>query len=333
MTDQRRHCDQLDSRLAEYERGTLKRFRAAALIESPTGKSWFGYAAAGGTALSSAMAANAEIVHVVPSNPFTVDADNNQVTGIDLDGDQIYDLLLGAAGYNIGTEFQPVNLRFGTLRGIDAAIVPSAYPFNTTDLGEYRDFAVRNYAPDEMISPFNANSGSYIRTSQTGFITPTNHGQWNVSDIGYAGVALNFGEPSARAGWIKVRTRRAGNRLDKVDVLEWAYESTPNVPIKAGDTSSTVSIPGDYSGNDSVGPEDYQLWASQHGQTVNPAGTGPDGDQDGRIGPGDYTVWRNNLSPAGAGQLANLPVPEPSTITLGILALGAAGIAALRRKK
>jgi probable HAF family extracellular repeat protein len=98
-----------------------------------------------------------------------------------------------------------------------------------------------------------------------------------------------------------------------------AYLLTP-VPI----------LSGDYSGNGTVGPEDYSLWKANFGSTTILAA---DGNGDGVINAADYTVWRNNLDNSlGAGSGAALPsaaplsaaVLEPSTwmlLCLGFVAV------------
>ena len=295
-----------------------------------TVRKWSHYAAVGTAAFAGATAAEAQIFHFVPTSPISVDVNNNEAIAFDVDGDDQFDLQVGAARYNLGTEFLPNFQNFVTLRGYGGAIVPSAYPLNTTTLGGFYSYFVRRYSPGETISPFNANAASYIRTSQQDF-TYMFHGLWGRNDTGYAAFALNFGQPSAQAGWVKVRTRRLGNRLDKLEVLEWAFETTPNIPIRAGATPSTEPVTGDYNGNGTVGPEDYQEWKNQFGQAANPAGSGADGNEDGAVRADDYTIWRDNLPPAAAGQHSEEVIPEPNTVTLSVLALGAAGVAALRR--
>ncbi len=97
----------------------------------------------------------------------------------------------------------------------------------------------------------------------------------------------------------------------------------------AGQTSAG-GVPGDYDNNGSVGPEDYVIWKSTFGQNVT-AGTGADGNGNTKVDAADYTVWRNNLNSSGSASLSGA-VPEPSIVTLGVLALGAAGVAAVRRR-
>ena len=94
------------------------------------------------------------------------------------------------------------------------------------------------------------------------------------------------------------------------------------------------SLPGDYSGNGTVGPEDYNLWKANYGSTEDLAA---DGNGDGRVNAADYTVWRNNLGATlGAGSGAAIPsaaprsaaVPEPATSVL--LMFAAAGLCVRR---
>jgi hypothetical protein len=157
------------------------------------------------------------------------------------------------------------------------------------------------------------------------------NGNWGKADTGLAGFV--FGPAgSKRAGWIQIRTRSAFNghatRLSAIEVLQWAYETVPGVSIKAGQTAS--AIPGDYNSNGSVGPEDYTVWKNTFNNNVT-AGTGADGNSNGKVDAADYAFWRDRTSSAGSGAIA-AAVPEPTSVTLGVLALGAVGIAALRRR-
>jgi Glycosyl hydrolases family 28 len=84
----------------------------------------------------------------------------------------------------------------------------------------------------------------------------------------------------------------------------------------------TFVVPGDYSGNGSVGPEDYDMWTANFGSTSSLAA---DGNGNGIVDAGDYTVWRDHLgmslgSGAGASSSNTAAVPEPSTILLALMA-------------
>lgn len=54
---------------------------------------------------------------------------------------------------------------------------------------------------------------------------------------------------------------------------------------------SITPLAGDYSGNNSVGPEDHVIWAQSYGSSTD---LRADGNSDGRIDAADYTVWRDN---------------------------------------
>jgi Glycosyl hydrolases family 18 len=86
-----------------------------------------------------------------------------------------------------------------------------------------------------------------------------------------------------------------------------------------------LPVPGDYDGNGSVGPEDYDLWKSTFGALSGDMRA--DGNEDGVVNAADYTFWRNRTSAgAGNGSAANTAVPEPAMAILAFL-LCAIGLA------
>jgi hypothetical protein len=54
-------------------------------------------------------------------------------------------------------------------------------------------------------------------------------------------------------------------------------------------------MPGDFSGDGHVGPEDYLMWKHNFGEHVQQF-SGADGNGDGIVNAADYTVWRNHLT-------------------------------------
>jgi hypothetical protein len=60
--------------------------------------------------------------------------------------------------------------------------------------------------------------------------------------------------------------------------------------------NAVPSIPGDYSGNGSVGTEDFVFWKASFGQNVLP-GDGADGNNDGVIDAADFVLWRGQVAP------------------------------------
>jgi hypothetical protein len=83
---------------------------------------------------------------------------------------------------------------------------------------------------------------------------------------------------------------------------------------------------GDYSGNGTVGPEDYNIWKANFGTSFAAA----DGNGNGVVDAADYTVWRDHLGQfaggGSAGAVSSLvSVPEPRGTAL--LAMAGARIA------
>ena len=119
-------------------------------------------------------------------------------------------------------------------------------------------------------------------------------------------------------------------QIPTTDMYEfWVYEDDTPVSLTgtnyavawwAFDGPTVPPVSGDYDGNGSIGPEDYNLWQSQFGMTVA-AGTGPDGNSDGIVNAADYVVWRNNFEAAGSGATSPALVPEPSALFPVFIAL------------
>lgn len=76
-------------------------------------------------------------------------------------------------------------------------------------------------------------------------------------------------------------------------------------------TNLSLTVVGDYDGNGSVGPEDYDVWAASYGSTTQLAA---DGNGNSLIDAADYTIWRDNLPPT------VLSVPEPGPALLAFVA-------------
>jgi hypothetical protein len=125
---------------------------------------------------------------------------------------------------------------------------------------------------------------------------------WTLVGLTYTATAADAGQPIGIGFW--------ANEFGAVDDV----------------ALTSLATPGDYDGNGSVGPEDYELWKITYGEAIEP-GADADGNRNGRIDVGDYTVWRDNLAGPGGGALAGVvgaAAPEPHSIALGLLAAGAA---------
>ena len=164
----------------------------------------------------------------------------------------------------------------------------------------------------------------------------------------FAGIKLTI-DGQTHFGWVRIAIANEAHPVGtanahngnpfKVTAIDWAYETTPNTPILAGDIGSVIGGPtGDYNGNGIVDAADYTNWRDSLGQSV-PMGTGADGDESGLIDEGDYTFWKSkfgNTVPGPGAASLGATVPEPATaasLSLGVLALGATGILRHRRAK
>lgn len=77
-------------------------------------------------------------------------------------------------------------------------------------------------------------------------------------------------------------------------------------------TFLAISVPGDYDGNGSVGPEDYALWKATFGATSGDMRA--DGNLDNVIDAADYTFWRDRVSDnTGSDATNGVALPEPRT--------------------
>ncbi|MEX2307425.1 MAG: hypothetical protein WD738_07520 [Pirellulales bacterium] len=89
-------------------------------------------------------------------------------------------------------------------------------------------------------------------------------------------------------------------------------------------------IAGDYSGNGSVGPEDYDMWRNQFGMTGS---LSADGNGNAMVDAADYVVWRKALTTGSGSNLTSAAVPEPATALLMVLCLPFVAFSALSRER
>jgi PEP-CTERM motif len=316
----------LDRRLDTYCAIAQNRARVSPARGDRGAGSWKRFAAATGATLAGVASADGAINHVMPPTPIRVEmpiGGPNDIKQIDLDVDGSNDMRIGAVSY---TDSYFYGYRYlGAAQGTASGVALIG-----RNGGNVRRFASNSVIPAAAPS----STGYVVRMSATSFYNIAfTQGEWSVNDTAFAGFV--FGPAgSKRAGWIQIRTDSIKNpsgldRLGALEIVQWAYETMPGVSIMAGQMSS-VSVPGDYDNNGTVGPEDYTAWKNSFGQSV-PAGTGADGSGNAVVDAADYTVWRDHFNAPGSGALAG-EVPEPATVSLGVLALGAAGVAALRRR-
>ena len=87
-----------------------------------------------------------------------------------------------------------------------------------------------------------------------------------------------------------------------------------------------VGLLGDYNDDSVVDAADYTVWRDNLGSSV----TLPNDSTPGTVTEADYTVWKTNYGLAAAPTTTSAAAPEPSSVSLVLLALGA--LAGRRRK-
>ena len=308
--------DSLEVDLQAYiRRASARRSERAALC-------WRDYAAAAGASLCMAGGGEAEVVHTMPPTPLTAEANASQPfegVFVDLDNNGATDASFQAA-VQTGSIFQGGGVL--ALAAQDGGLVESAASlaplFGGSLVDENLTFSplALQVAYSSIRSTFSGSPGTYS-------------GGMFLSDSGIAGVQFNRAGQT-HYGWIRINVEVSSqDPLALIEVIEWAYEDRPGVAIEAGATAGGVSEPGDYERDGDIDSADYAKWKSDFGQFVNEPGDGADGNADGTVNAADYAAWRENLPTSSTAQAT----PEPSSMSLGALALGAAGVLALRRKQ
>lgn len=136
--------------------------------------------------------------------------------------------------------------------------------------------------------------------------------QFNNAIDAYIGFAFPIGPVDLHFAWIRVDIDNAAGLFL---VKDWAYEDQAGVGILAGDTG-VQPIFGDFNDDKTVDGADLLAWQRGFGTEYNAS---------------DLQDWRDHY---GAGlPNAHLTSVAPEPRTLGLLAAGAAGLTALRRRR
>lgn len=165
-------------------------------------------------------------------------------------------------------------------------------------------------------------------------------GVGNVSQIGtgFVGFRLDFDGAGAfyNYGWAQIRYN---DNADTITLLDFAYEEQLDTAITTpAATTGPAAIEGDFDDSGLVDAADLALWQADYGidglggvinDVNNPFNGQTEGIDAWADGP-NFLEWQRNLG-ATRPAVGIAAVPEPAA--LGLLAFGAAGLGALRRRK
>lgn len=218
--------------------------------------------------------------------------------------------------------------------------------------GNYQGATV-SYAPGRAVG-FQPNALFYARALSDGYVIDSSsagpastvslaygasnpNAEFNNAQGSFIGLSFPIGgalPENLHYGWVRVTI---DNSAGTFVINDWAFNDVPGEAILAGELPQPLK--GDFNNDGSVTTADYTVWrdnlgADESNGVLNGNGTG------GTVDGSDYEIWKANfgkstftgapiLPVTDAGNLREAVVPEPST--LGLLAAGAMGIAALRR--
>jgi hypothetical protein len=110
-----------------------------------------------------------------------------------------------------------------------------------------------------------------------------------------------------------------------------------NMPTNYGGASGSVNLAlvpmttGDYNRNNIVDAADYIIWRDTFEQFAAQVGSGADGNANGMVDADDYTFWRARFGNTVPGTGEVVSVPEPASVALSFMALGAAAVLRVSR--
>ncbi len=324
-------------------------------------------AAAGLGAFVTGQDAGAAIVHTDIPDLVINRGDPSLLIDFDNDGyDDVALLHTAGGGFGYGNVQWRGSVETSGLPGSDPLYPNRGAGYSVTNTLNGNAYYVRSFEPGEVIGPGNAaaqditpNAGGHFYGLISNYGGYGEHTFWDPSsgfpNDEYAGVRFVDGNGDNRYGWARFQItvhdvvnanglpfpdgiidardyQSDANRY--VTVFEYAYETTPDTDILAGDVGS--SLPGDLDGDGFVGLGDLDIvlldWNNgvpvPPNDPINDPRADPTGD--GFVGLDDLDVvlvnWNTGTPPSG-GAVA----PEPTS--LAILAAGGGTLAFTRKRR
>jgi len=210
--------------------------------------------------------------------------------------------------------------------------------------GGYYQYAVK-FTNQSSIGPLHPGPGgvgaapginsAYRHYMRDGYGFP-NSGWAADPSAGFLGVRFDI-SGETHYGFVEISVDQLDNRGSGDDpkprnaptIISYGYEDQPDTPIGA---LSPVPDNADFDSDGTVTGTDFLTWQLNNGYENGGKHFLGDADHNGPIDADDYDVWASQFggaAPASAASAAT--VPEPNS--LGLMALGAVGLSALRRHR
>ncbi|QDU55823.1 PEP-CTERM sorting domain-containing protein [Aeoliella mucimassa] len=236
---------------------------------------------------------------------------------LSIDADEYADIRLKNSDY-FGGPYQGASVLFSPGRlltfNVDgrplvyAKALDEGYGINASSIGDYF-FGSMAYGVANPYAEFNNVDGAFL-----GLSFPI------ADDLHY--------------GWVRVTIDNAAGSFV---INDWAYNDEPSVGLLAGEMPGPLTA--DFNNDGRVDLADYTVWRDNLGADESTGVLNGNGTNDGLVDSADYDLWKANFGNStftgdpivpSTAPLSTAAVPEPGT--LGMLAAGSLGIAALRRR-
>lgn len=278
---------------------------------TPGGRNRVAYSLAAGAAVAATASAQGGVVY---SGLQEIEIAQFAAQSINLDGDEYQDILLKNYVFFGG------NYQGARVQGEPGELVAF------TDSYNYANALADGYAVDAATT----STGIFEASLAYGANNPS--AEFNSAANAYLGFSFPIGgalPENLHYAWMRVTI---DNVAGTFTIHDWAYDDVPGVGILTGDTGPEV-LPGDYNRDNRVDALDYAVWRENVGgdnAALNDAGDETD-DSANVVDQADFDWWLRNYGASRVAAAAPTQSPEPAS--LGLLAAGSLGLAALRRRR